>query len=492
MKTFERIINVFDQNKEQPAVISNGISFTYTEVKNVIIRLAGLMHESGVTKDDRVLILSSSKYHCLIGIYATIYAGAIAVPLSPDTAADKLTGISTLVDASLVLCDDPALIESTSLNSLSLSDAPLSHSDFKPIEQSGNDSALILLTSGTSGDPKATALTHSNLISTSLYINEFMEVDTKLAEYICIPIHHSFGFARTRCIFLSGGTIIFDDGLFHPLLATRQMTRYQANAFSGVPAIIAMLVKFAKPKFDDLAGLIKYVEIGSAPMAEEHKLFLLNHLPDANICMHYGLTEASRACFINFRDERDKLSSIGRPSPGVAIKILGKSNKDLPNGEIGEIVIKGPNVASGYYNDPVLTAEKFVNGWFHTGDSGYRDDSGYIYFLGRQDELINYGGRKISPTEIERSIMLVDKKLQKFCVIGIPDLLGIQGEIPALVVENPAFANNEFNDLVSRLIENKIPDHYLPRKYFAVDHIPRTHNGKIRRKELLIKLKIDS
>ena len=483
MKTIKDLVDSFQKYDDRTAVIHNGDSYSYEQIFQKIKATGCSLLENGINKGAVVFIISQSKLHLLIALYASMYTGTIAVPVAEDINSIEINRLIEHMGASCLLYFNLKNKEILINKKMPIENfVKKTDNNYAFPNTVKNDSAMLLLTSGTTGKRKATELTHANLIDTSLYINQFMEVEESLVEYICIPIYHSFGFARTRCVFMTGGTVILDDGLFNPVLAARSMIKNKVNAFSGVPANIAMLINFRSKDFNRLGEIIKYVEIGSAPMKIDHKNFLIENLPLAAICMHYGLTEASRTSLINFRKEKEKLSSVGKPSPSVSVKIVDEEGKEKQSNEIGEIIIKGPNIAKGYYNDPDLTLKKFtVDGWFKTGDSGYLDDGGYLYFKGRNDELINYGGIKISPTEIENLIALSKHVPRSYCIVGIIDETDIHGEVPALIATGENYGPKDFETLLSELRDFKVSEKFLPKKFITIKNIPKTHNGKIQR-----------
>jgi long-chain acyl-CoA synthetase len=486
MKTIRNLVDSFSSVLKRPAIIYNGVTLNYDRFYHDICSISNSILSYNV-KEKPIMVVSNSKYEFIVGIYAIMYSGNIAVPLANSTTPDELRDISNKIDSNLIICNDELILKGIQANYNNIiKSSSNSTTKIKP-KVSANTPCLILFTSGTSGEKKGTLLSHSNLIQTTNYINIFMEVRDEIQEYIMIPLFHSFGFARTRCVFIKHGTIVIDDGLFNPLLALKRMKRFKCNAFSGVPAVMAMLIEYTGNKLKNIGGKIKYVEIGSAPMLLKNKQFLIEHLPNARICMHYGLTEASRNCFIEFRSEQKFLNSVGKNSPGVFVKIMD-GNRELPAYKLGEIVVSGPNVAMGYYNDPKRTKEKFIANWFYTGDLGYKDDDAYVYFHGRKDDIINVGGEKVAPTEIENLIIKQNVISMDFCIVGIEDEKGIYGSIPVLCVKDQWYSKEDFIKLQETLTLSKIDDFKIPKKYFIIDDIPKTHNGKIQRNLIVNKI----
>jgi len=481
----QTIIDLIDsfEGDSRIAIIHNGTHITYEQFYDDITNLSAHLSNHYLRDGESALLYSKNKYKLLLGIYSVMYAGAVAVPVGDNMPNVALEKIANVTNSKIVLTDDIDSVLTTTLTKVQIKDFQQNSDRFKR-EIDEHDSALVLFTSGTSGEKKGTLLSHRNLIRTALYINEFMEVKQRITEYLMIPVFHSFGLGRTRCVFLVKGTLVLDDGLFNPFLMVKRLVKHNCDAFSGVPSVIAMLIKAGESKFSQFGKNIRFVEIGSAPMLTEHKEFLLNHLPHANICMHYGLTEASRSCFINFRKEHNKLCSVGKPSPGVRVMIVDDNSKELPAGELGEIIISGPNVSKGYLNKPSLNKEKFIDDWFHTGDLGHKDNEGYVYFSGRKDDIINVGGEKISPLEIEHLINSLNLINGDFCVVGIHDREGIYGQVPVLCVTDINYSKSDLENLNTRLWSSGLKKIFQPKFFYHMQQIPKTNNGKVMRREI--------
>jgi len=472
------------------AIIHNGEEQSYDDVYRDIVSIATVLTNKGNTSDSPVIILSSNKYYTILGIYASIYAGRVAVPMDVESSDDEIKRAIDVTESEFLLTTNTGF-DYSQVDIIDLDPTDIPETPYDPPNPSEDATALVLFTSGTTGAKKGVLLSHRNLMRTSDYINEFMGVNEPLREHVLVPIHHSFGFARTRCVFSTGGTIVLDDGQLNPLLAFKRLKNLGCNAFSGVPAIMAMLIKAGEDRFETISDEIRYVEIGSAPMARDNKEFLISHLPNANICMHYGLTEASRTCFIDFRKEMDKLDSVGHPSPSVSVEITDENNSEVSTGEVGEITIQGPNVAKGYVSNSVKQEDAEIGDWFETGDMGYADEDGYIYFQGREDDVINIGGEKISVLKIDDAIRETSVAPREYCVVGISDPDGVYGNIPVLCVVDDGFSDEQFQQLKNELSDRGLKEIFHPRLMFNIDHLPQTQNGKVVRPEVRKKIKSD-
>jgi long-chain acyl-CoA synthetase len=263
----------------------------------------------------------------------------------------------------------------------------------------------------------------------------------------------------------------------------RFMEEYKVTGFGMVPASWAMIRKLSDLKIAEYAQQLNYIEIGSAPMMLEEKHTLINILPKTRICMHYGLTEASRSAFMEFHEEKDFLDTIGKQSPNMYIRIMDEAGNEIPDGTEGEICVKGDAVTAGYYKMPEINDVSFWGEYFRTGDWGVRSSDGHIRLCSRKKELINVGGKKVSPLEVEELLIKIDFVDDCAC-IAIPDPEKVLGEVVKafIVTRQPELIKK---DEINRILSPHLEDYKLPVEYEVTDEIPKTSSGKVQR--LLLK-----
>jgi acyl-CoA synthetase (AMP-forming)/AMP-acid ligase II len=457
------------QAKTQPekdAVVANGTIVKYRDLLGHVEALRATFSRAGVNSGEhRVCLADLGKLDLLTGVIATIGCGATAVVASSG---DQY--ILNDCDPTVLFTDKPELYETVSspvIVTPHVEEVPY-RSGIECADARCETPALIMYTSGTtSGTRKGAILTHGMLATTTSYMNEVMTLDDSVREYVMSPLEHSFGFARCRAVFHAGGTVVVDDGLSNPARVLLAVGKYRCNAISSVSSGFAILLRRFREELAKIGPQIRWCEIGSVPLSVELKRLMLSAMPSASIFMHYGLTEASRSTLLNLRENPSKLESVGKASPGVEVRV----------GEDGEVLVRGPNVTPGYWQRPREWGERFRDGWLHTGDLGRMDDDGFLYILGRKDDVINVGGQKILPEPIENALSPLISG-GPFCVVGIPDPDGLLGEVPVLVIEGSSVPTVQE---VRRCLRDSFPEHAIPRRVFRFDSFPRTLNGKIRR-----------
>ena len=390
-----------------------------------------------------------------------------------DTHVDYIASVTT---PALAIGCSPKGVESAGYADIYLNDMPIDGFTI-PDGLRGSDTADVMFTSGTTGNPKGVRLSHDNIAGSASNINGFVGNGADDVELLGLPICHSFGLGRLRCNMLTGATVVLHNGFANLKSVFSAIERYGVTGFGMVPAIWAYIKRFSGERIAAYASQIRYIEIGSAAMPEDDKRLLMRLFPSTRICMHYGLTEASRAVFMEFHEYAGSLDSIGCPvSDAVSVRILDSNGNPLPPGSEGELCISGNMVTDSYY-DPADNDGAFVNGYFRTGDWGYEDSDGRLHLVARKNELINVGGKKVSPVEIEEALAAAGVGESMCVAVSDPD--GILGEVPkALLVKGTFSAEPES---IAEALRHMLEPYKLPRFYEVVDSIPKTASGKKKR-----------
>jgi long-chain acyl-CoA synthetase len=343
-----------------------------------------------------------------------------------------------------------------------------------------DDIALMIYTSGTTGRPKGVMLSHNNLYQNALASTEASEPGRGDITLLCLPLAHSFGVV----IMNSGNLVAHKENFgvlmrwFDPEEVFRLIEKYKVNSFIGVPTMYQILVNHpAADKYD--TGSLQRCTISAAPVTEElYRAFTTRF--NCKMYEGYGLTEASPAVALCRPGKPIKKGSTGLPVPGVAVNIFDPEDNELPVGEQGEIVVKGPNVMVGYYKRPDETRAALRGGWLHTGDVGYLDDDGYLFITDRIKDMIIKGGYNIYPSEIE-GYLEAHAAIGEVSVVGIPDEKYGE-EIMAFVVPLPG-RELSAEDVIE-FGKSKMTAFKAPSRVKFVDGLPKSLVGKVLKKEL--------
>ncbi len=487
---------------DKTALVYNDQQYSYQEVLENASQFAVWIHQN-CSSDEKIGIILENCPQTVFALYGITMAGRICVPLDADLHERNLKYIIDDCEIRTIITFEKYLSRlgeeiKGKLEYVIKVDVASDALHFDKLYKTNQDShqnqirhfdpqrtAFILYTTGTTGPQKGVELSHYNLLEATRNINEFMQLTPDLVESLPMRLSHSFGFARLRSIVSVGGTAILENGFLRPERVIFNLKKYQANAICSVPAGFAILLDYYGKYFVEMGPNIRFIEIGSSFMKMEHKNELMRVCPNAKICMHYGLTEASRSTFIDFKLDKEMLHTVGKPSPNVEIKIVKEENGGNPSEDYGEIFVKGEMVAKGYYRKPEQTVETFKDGWLKTGDMGRIDHQGYVYLLGRKKEMINIGGLKVAPGEVE-------EVLQRFPGIDEAAVVGektndINNErIVAYVVSGQEI---DLDNLKEFTIVNLEP-YKIPQEIRFIEKLPKTGSGKVQ-KQLLKELEVE-
>lgn len=452
----------------------DGSLISYAALKESILRAASFLSSLGLQKGDRIMLSADKELEFIYLYLGAHLAGIVNVVVDASNNRDNLSYIASAANPDAIFgfsldgysCFD---YQDINLENFSLFD------DFPEIPE--NDTADIMFTSGTTGHPKGVILSYANIAGSAENINSFIGNKGDDVELLALPVCHSFGLGRLRCNLLTGATVVLHRGFANLKSLFNTMERYRVTGFGMVPAVWAYIRRFSGERIGKFAPQIRYIEIGSASLPIEEKRKIMELFPSARICMHYGLTEASRSAFIEFNSSPNHLDSIGKEvTDKVEIRIFDEMGDEVADGCEGELCVKGNMVTSGYL-DPENNKEAFFGEYFRTGDGARRDEEGMLYLVGRIKEIINVGGKKVSPAEIEDVV-------EKICgadsvCVAIDDPDGILGEVPKLLVAKDSLKIS-INELEQLLRQNLEP-YKLPRFIELIDSIPRTPSGKKQR-----------
>ena len=445
------------QYNSKLAIVDDSEEISYADLKEKIFYQAAHLTEKKIA-NKRVLLKADNSSTFIINYLACHLIGSTCVPLDPDIKSAQLKEIQKDANTDILIEDlDEGKKSLDSLNKLDIS-----------------KEADILFTSGTTGRRKGVLLTQANIITSARQINEYIGNTSNDVELLVMPFSHSFGLTRMRCALLAGSTCVLLNGLSKPKEFYRLLSERKVTGLGIVPSGWALLRKISRDKISEFKSQIKYIELGSSPMTKEQKKDLMDTLPTTNIVMHYGSTEASRACFLNFTSDVSHLDSVGRPIGKNKILIMDENGKVLENNQVGKIYVEGGMVSPGYLN---IKSRKSVQSYHEMGDLGYINSEGYLYLQGRISDIINVGGKKVSPVEIENALKKYPGISDCACT-GVPH--EISGETIKAFVVGDTFDEKE----LKKYLMQKLEIYKIPTIFERLDSLPYTDSGKLIRNKI--------
>jgi len=338
-----------------------------------------------------------------------------------------------------------------------------------PVADSGNDdTAVILFTSGSTGQKKGVMLSHKNLRANTESIIRYLELTEADRIYAVLPFSYTFGTSLLNTHLRAGGSVVLGNPIFLGSILN-EIDAYECTGFAGVPSTYQILINktnFLKRSFPT----IRYFQQAGGHLAEKFKLMIEESFRDKKFYTMYGLTEATARCsYLPPHLLREKTGSIGRGIPGVRLEVIKPDGTLAKPHEIGEITIVGDNVMKGYYKDPEATRERIREGRLYTGDIATVDEEGYVYYLERRSNIIKSGGFRISPKEVESVINRIDG-VSLGIVMGITDEL--LGESVGAVVRPEKGSNQALYETILHGCGQELPSYKIPRKVLFLDEFP--------------------
>lgn len=468
---------------EQMALASGAVRPTFRQLHDRVADIAAALDRKGFGAGDRLAILLPNEHDYLELIYACAWLGVIAVPLNIRLSETEIDHV--IADAS-----PRGLIRHSTLPApivtlpwqLVLDKEPLDiRTDSYPDAIYDPEAILALIyTSGTTGHPKGVVVTHANILANVNHLNYWMPYREGSVHLHAAPIFHILDFPFMFAAPAFGACQVAIPK-FSPQSFCETVQRERVSQSVLVPTMINLLVQFDRLENYDLSSL-ETLAYGGSPMAPELIHRIRKVLPNLKLIQGYGLSEAG--FLTGLKDDEhtvDRLMSCGRTCPGIDMRVVDKSGKELQAGGHGELVARGPNVMRGYWNNPEETKNAFRDGFFRTGDVGYRDPKGYFYILDRLKDMIVTGGENVYSGEVE-AVIYQHPAVHEAAVFGIPDPQW--GElVAACVVRKPAMPLSE-NELIAHC-RRSLANYKIPRRVeLSDDELPKSGTGKILKRVL--------
>ena len=465
---------------------------SYRQLDRDSARVAGLLRERGLEPGDRVGIMLPNTSEFAVVYYGVLRAGGVAVPMNPLLKAREVEFYLADSGARLMFVwgafaeearagaeragAEAIVVDPAGFGEL-LASAPAAG---EMADRADDDTAVLLFTSGTTGQPKGAELTHANLTANREVMRaDLLRLTPDDVIFGGLPLFHAFGQTCTLNTAVAAGACLTLLPRFFPGQALQILDQHRVTIFAGVPTMYSALLHAPERDQYDVRRLRLSFSGGAALPVE-----VLHGFEAAFGCAvleGYGLSETSPVASFNHPDRERRPGSIGTPISGVEMKVVDAGGDEVPPGESGEIVIRGHNVMKGYWRRPEETAAAIRDGWFHTGDLGRVGENGYLFIVGRQKDLIIRGGYNVYPREVEE-VMHEHPAVAEVAVIGLPHP-ELGEEVGAAVALRPgAVATpDELRDFVKR----QVAAYKYPRRVWIVDALPKNATGKIMKRDIV-------
>ena len=487
---------------------------TYAQINAMACQVANALTSLGIQPGDKVALSCPNLPYFPIVYYGILKAGAVVVPLNVLLKPREIAYHLNDSDAKAYFCfegtaelpmgqmghagftDTPACEHFFIMTANPAASSPIegvmtlgqliaTHKPtFDTVQCSPDDTAVILYTSGTTGQPKGAELTHSNMLMNAIISRDLhgiggTEIPTLM---VTLPLFHSFGqTCQMNAALYHGGRIVLV-ARFDPKVVLETMVAEKVTNFSGVPTMYWALLNYAKQTGFDTATVAANLKLGSSG-GSAMPVEVLTNFEQAfgvTILEGYGLSETSPVASFNQLGYPRKVGSVGLPVQGVDVRVVDDHDNDVPQGELGEIVIRGHNIMKGYYKKPEATAQALRCGWFHSGDLGRIDEDGYIFIMDRKKDMIIRGGFNVYPREIEE-VMMTHPAVSLVAIVGMPSQEHGE-EVKAFVVRKKEATVTEA-ELIA-WCKDAMASYKYPRTIEFRDALPMTATGKILKREL--------
>ncbi|MBN1474132.1 MAG: long-chain-fatty-acid--CoA ligase [Syntrophaceae bacterium] len=483
---------------EHVSIIFEGKEYSNYQMDRAARKLGNALKKLGVKKGDRVILQMPNSPEVIQSFQAIWKIGAIVVPINYQIGAQETEYIYKDSGAKIVITAQEYMdkVRQAKLNSSNIENIIVISNDkikdalsygwlmedasetLEILETADDDIAALVYTSGTTGNPKGVMQTHHALYYTAKKVQETSHYSMDAVNMAMLPLCHSYGIGAMNSTNLRthGKTVILRQFNVEQLFSS--IEKYKVTSVAAVPTMYIYMLNYSDYKKYDLSSVKHYI-CGSAPLSvDTWKQFKEKF--GGEIAEGWGLTEACANNSVNPVDGLKKVGSIGKPMIGMKMKIFDDKEKELPPGKEGEIVLRGPMVMKGYWNQPEATAEVIREGWLHTGDIGYVDEDGYYFITDRKKDIIIKGGENISPRAIEE-ILYSHPCVAEAACIGVPD--PVYGEdIKAFVVLKPD--RKADSSEITNYCEGKLKKFFMPKEVVILREMPKTLVGKILKKEL--------
>ncbi|WP_174730650.1 fatty acid--CoA ligase family protein [Mesobacillus harenae] len=510
MNLSEKLHETASKLGQKPAYYFMDQTTTYAELDAAVTKFASGLEKLGVKQGDHIALLLGNSPHFIISLYGAMRLGATVIPVNPIYTADEIGYILKNGDVKIVVGLDLLLpgvekmhqqltsvekfivcesgqVKESDLDVTKLSVYPklkpfaevIGSGDlgFKGPETDENDTAVILYTSGTTGRPKGAMLTQRNLFSNAKDVGEYLRMNKDDKVITTLPMFHVFCLTVALNAPLMNGATLLLVPKFSPAEIFRIGQKFEPTVFAGVPTMYNFIQQHPEGNPQDLKSLRLCIS-GGAPMP----VALLKDFEkkfNVRISEGYGLSEASPVTCFNPLDRPRKAGSIGMSIVNVENKVVDELGEEVPVGQVGELIVQGPNVMKGYYKMPEETAATIRDGWLYTGDLAKVDEEGYFYIVDRKKDLILVGGYNVYPREVEE-VLYSHPDVLEAAVLGVPDPNFGESVRSYVVSKNPDLTEKELLEFC----KEHMAKYKIPSSIEFLEELPKNTTGKILRRAL--------
>jgi malonyl-CoA/methylmalonyl-CoA synthetase len=480
----------FAGRSAHPVLQHSGRSFTYADLEDRARSGAALLQGRGLESGDRVVLWTAGKLPFLLAHLSVLYGGGVSLPLNPRFTPAEMRHFLTDSGARLAVVgeDQRAGLEALCplapdlrevIPEAAVAEAPTATP--RTAEPAAEDPCLLVYSSGTTGVPKGVVHTHANLARSLRALQACWRVTAEDTVVNVLPLFHIHGLSfATQLTLLAGGCVLLEDA-FHPLRTLDAVGR--GTVFMAVPTIYYRFLE--EPAFPAKArswGQVRLFTCGSAPIRPE-VLPRLQEVLGRPIINRYGMTEAHVITSLPLEGPWPQ-GSVGLPLDGIELRVAGEDSRDCAPGEVGSVLVRGPNLFREYWRRPDATRKAFATGWFETGDLGFRDAAGFLTLAGRSNDLIITNGYNVYPQVVER-VVNACPGVRESAVVGVPDARHGERVAAFVVREEPGLDEARLR----AFWDERLVDYQRPRVVVFADVLPRNALGKVLRGELRERLR---
>ncbi|HEX5947745.1 MAG TPA: class I adenylate-forming enzyme family protein [Acidimicrobiales bacterium] len=501
----DHLVGAARSSPDHPAVIADDLVHTFAEVDRASDRLAAWLQGAGVDRGDRVAIVLDNSIEQVVAFWGVLKAGAVVTVVNPASKPDKIAYILSDCDVAHlvthrrlhrvlrpVLADRP--IRGAAVWAGGVPDAATGTPFDEAVGGSAtprdpgtidNDLAAIIYTSGSTGGPKGVMLTHRNVHHNAWAIAQSLGLRSDDVIGCVLSLSFTYGMFQIVSAAHVGCTVALERSFAYPRDVLERFARRHVTVMPGVPTVFATILQMAPLEGIDLSSL-RMMTNAAAALPPAHLQRLGELLPGAGVVQMYGLTECTRVCCLDPALAAERPGSVGRAIPNTEAYVVTEDGRRAAPGEVGELVVRGAHIMRGYWGKPEATALRLQPGdipgerVLHTGDLFRADEDGYLYFVGRTDDVFKCKGEKVSPNEVERVLYELDA-VAEAAVVGVPDELDGMAVKAVLALRDGAEVSA---DDVRRHCRARLEPTLVPSLVEVRDELPKTDSGKIRKAEL--------